>query len=188
MADAQCGELFAAAIEKWIVPIISAHLGRGRENGIEVSFAAMRRTTCRSGACNILCARTTVFSSAATFQAYPLALLVIRRGFGCVALSFAQRNLLVLLSLFFLAACACCPLSFSPVSSVIWLECHWILLCGGLISYTGNPIYARVRVLPALAVCPPRALLKTTLKLDATLRDVAQVVNAFSKEARYGSR
>src|SRR5262249_38806173 len=51
---------------------------------------------------------------------YPLALLVIQRGLGCVALSFAQRNLLVLLSLFFLAACACCPLSFSPVSTVIW--------------------------------------------------------------------
>jgi hypothetical protein len=68
-------------------------------------------------------------------EPYPLALLVIRRGFGCVALSLAQRNLLVLPSLFFLGPCACCPLSFSPVSTVVWLECHWILLCGGLISY-----------------------------------------------------
>src|SRR6266481_6575865 len=129
VADAQCGELSAAAIEKWIVvdnERACAHSGQGRENGIEVSFAAMRSTTlpCQSGPRDILCARTTVFSSAAKSQACPLALLVIRRGFGCVALSFAQRNLLVLLSLFLLAPCACCPLSFSPVSTVIWLECH----------------------------------------------------------------
>src|SRR6516165_2086251 len=45
----------------------------------------------------------------------------------------------------------------------------------------GNPIYARVRVLPILAICPPRALLKTTLKPDATLRDVAQVVTRFQR-------
>ena len=67
--------------------------------------------------------------------AYPLALLLIRWDFDRIALSFAERSLLVFLSLFFLAACACRPLSFSPVSTVIWLECHWILLCGGLISY-----------------------------------------------------
>ena len=47
-----------------------------------------------------------------------------------------------------------------------------------------NYIYACVRVLPVLAICPPRALPKTTLKPDATLRDVAQVVDAFSKGAR----
>src|SRR5262249_60017575 len=86
---------------------------------------------CRSRPRDILCARTTVFSSAGKSQAHPLALLVIRRGFGCVALSFAQRNLLVLPSLFFLGPCACCPLSFSPVSTVIWLECHWILYAAG---------------------------------------------------------
>ena len=43
VADAQCGELFAAAIEKWVVADnegACAHLGQGRENGIEVSFAA----------------------------------------------------------------------------------------------------------------------------------------------------
>src|SRR6516162_4125814 len=57
----------------------------------------------------------------------------------------------------------------------------WILLCGGLISYPGNLICARVRVLPALAICPPRALLKTTLKPDATLRDVAQVITRFQR-------
>jgi hypothetical protein len=48
VADAQCGELFAAAIEKWIVvdnERACAHLGQGRENGVEVSFAAMRSTT-----------------------------------------------------------------------------------------------------------------------------------------------
>jgi hypothetical protein len=129
VADTQCGELFAAAIEKWIVADnerACAHLCQDRENGIEVSFAAMRSTTlaCRSGPRDILCARTTFFGSAAKSQACPSALLVIRRGFGRIALSFAQRNLLVLLSLFLLAPCACCPLSFSPVSTVIWLECH----------------------------------------------------------------
>jgi hypothetical protein len=41
-----------------------------------------------------------------------------------------------------------------------------------------NHIYVRVRVLPVLAICPPRALLKTTLKPDATLRDVVQVADA----------
>src|SRR5260370_7948544 len=66
---------------------------------------------------------------------HALALLVIRRGFGCGPIGFAQRKLLILLSLLFLGPCARCPLSFSPVSTVIWLECHWILLCGRLISY-----------------------------------------------------
>jgi cold shock protein len=45
----------------------------------------------------------------------------------------------------------------------------------------GNPIYAHVRVLPVLAICPPRALLKTTLKPDATPREVAQVVTCFQR-------
>src|SRR5215472_18486486 len=38
-----------------------------------------------------------------------------------------------------------------------------------------NYIYPVVRVLPVLAICPPRALPKTTLKSDARRRDVAQV-------------
>ena len=41
-------------------------------------------------------------------------------GFGCAALSFAKRSLLVLPSLFFLGPCARRSLSFSPVSPVIW--------------------------------------------------------------------
>src|SRR5216683_5821550 len=40
-----------------------------------------------------------------------------------------------------------------------------------------NYIYAVVRVLPVLAICPPRALPKTTLKSDARRRDVAQVMD-----------
>jgi hypothetical protein len=51
--------------------------------------------------------------------------LIIRRRFGCGVLGFAQRSLLVLLSLFLFAPCAGCPLSFGSISSVIWLECHW---------------------------------------------------------------
>jgi len=79
--------------------------------------------------------------------AYPLALLLIRWDFDLIALSFAERSLLVFLSLFFLAPCACCPLSLSPVSTVIWLECHWILLCGAWVDFAlGSLIYMLVRV------------------------------------------
>jgi hypothetical protein len=46
---------------------------------------------------------------------------------------------------------------------------------------SGNPTYAHVRVSPVLAICPPRALLKTTLKPDATPREVAQVVTRFQR-------
>ena len=84
MADAQCGELFAAAIEKWIVPITSAHLGQGRENGIEVSFAAMRSTTCRSGPCDNLCARMTILAVALNLKR-PAGGGVRRRVFGYAA-------------------------------------------------------------------------------------------------------
>ena len=63
-------------------------------------------------------------------------LFVIRRSFSCVALGFAQCSLLLPLSLLVLGSCARRPLSFSPVSTVIRLECHRIsLFCGGLISY-----------------------------------------------------
>ena len=48
------------------------------------------------------------------------------------------------------------------------------------VSATATRAYACVRVLPVLAICPPRALPKTTLTPEATLRDVAQVVDAFS--------
>jgi hypothetical protein len=132
VADTQCGELFAAAIEKWIVADnerACAHLCQDRENGIEVSFAAMRSTTlaCRSGPRDILCARTTFFGSAAKSQACPLALLVIRRGFGRIALSFAQRNLLVLLSLFLLAPC-CLPAYFLKRHAVGCEQQHFAIV------------------------------------------------------------
>jgi hypothetical protein len=139
---------------------------------------------CRSGPCDILCARTTVFSSATKSQAYPLASLVIRRGFGCVALSFAQRKLLVLPSLFFLGPCACCPLSFSPVSTVIWLECHWILLCGGLISYL-TTIYGHVFEFCLSLLFARRGLFpKTTLKSD----ELSSVTDACSKPSPRNAR
>jgi 'Cold-shock' DNA-binding domain len=41
-----------------------------------------------------------------------------------------------------------------------------------------NHIYACVRVLCVLDICPPRALPKTTLKSDARLRDIVQVADA----------
>ena len=49
-----------------------------------------------------------------------------RPDFG--ALGFAQRDLLVLLSLFLLAPSACRPRSLGSISSVIWLECHGVLV------------------------------------------------------------
>jgi cold shock protein len=41
-----------------------------------------------------------------------------------------------------------------------------------------NHIYACVRILPVLDICPPRALPKTTLKSDARLRHIVQVADA----------
>src|SRR5262249_45355499 len=81
----------------------------------------------------------------------PGRLLLIRRGLGCLALGFAQRSLLLLFSLFFLGACACCPLSLDPVSTVIRLECHWLPPCAAGWFSPRDYIYARVRVLPVLA-------------------------------------
>jgi hypothetical protein len=83
-----------------------------------------------------------------------LALLVVHRGFGSSALSFAQRSLLLLPSLFILSSCARCPLSFSSVSAVIWLECHLISVMGPIDFGPDNYIYARVRVLPVLLFAP----------------------------------
>jgi len=52
----------------------------------------------------------------------------IRRRPDFGALGFAQRNLLVLLSLFLLAPSTCRPRSLGSISSVIWLECHGVLV------------------------------------------------------------
>src|SRR5215510_423440 len=71
-------------------------------------------------------------------------LLLIRRGFGCLALGFAQRSLLLLFSLFFLGACACCPLSLGPVSTVIRLECHWLPPCAAG-CFSAPRLYIRTR-------------------------------------------
>jgi len=49
-----------------------------------------------------------------------------RPDFG--ALGFAQRDLLVLLSLFLLAPSTCRPRSLGSISSVIWPECHGVLV------------------------------------------------------------
>src|SRR6476619_7257724 len=56
-------------------------------------------------------------------------LAFIRRSACCVPLGFALGQLLLLLLLFFLAPCAGRPLSLRSISTVIWLECHRILLC-----------------------------------------------------------
>jgi hypothetical protein len=55
-------------------------------------------------------------------------LFIVRRELSRGALGFAQRRLFVLLSLFLFAACACLPRPVGPISSVIWLECHEILV------------------------------------------------------------
>jgi len=47
-----------------------------------------------------------------------------RRWFGFGVRGFAQRGLLILLSLFLFDLGARCPRSLSSISSIIWLECH----------------------------------------------------------------
>ena len=132
-----------------------------------------------NGPCDTLCTGTTVFSGAAKSQDYALALLVIRRGFGFgrAALSFAQRSLLVLPSLFFLGPFARRSLSFSSVSPVIWLECHEALSCGGLISYLAA-IYVPSFEFACLCCLPAQGTSRDNVKSDARLRDVAQIAGA----------
>ncbi len=102
-------------------------------------------------------------------------MFVIRRGFGCGALSFAQRSFLVLLSLFLFALCACRPRSFSSISSVIWFECHWILLVRRVDFVLNGFIYVRVRGFACPCYLPARAHPETTLNSNAKLRDVVQL-------------
>jgi hypothetical protein len=66
-----------------------------------------------------------VYVSALPFIRWMIAVLRRRLGFG--ARGFAQRSLLVLLSLFLFALGAGRPRSLGSISSVIWLECHAIL-------------------------------------------------------------
>ena len=131
-------------------------------------------------------------SPAAKSRAHPLVLLVIRRGFGCGAISFAQRNLLILLSLFFLGPCARCPLSFSPISTVIWLERHCIPLMRQLIldlptiymhlfGFCLSLLFARLGLFP-------RQRRSRTQGCAAQCRAGRRRRLAFSKEAGYGSR
>jgi len=74
-----------------------------------------------------------------------LVMLVIWRVFRFIAFRFAQRSFLVLLSLLFFATRACRPLSFGAISTVVWLECHWLLICAGLISCLVIPYRASSR-------------------------------------------
>src|ERR1700738_64507 len=53
----------------------------------------------------------------------------VSRRFDRVTLGFALRSFFVLSSLFFFAPRARCSLSFSPISAVVWLECHRNLFC-----------------------------------------------------------
>src|SRR5262249_39657445 len=99
--------------------------------------------------------------------ACPLVLLVVHRGFSSGALGFAQRSLLFLSSLFVLGSCARCPLSFSPVSAVIWLECHWISFVRPIDFGPDHYIYMREFEFCLSCYLPPGALPKTTLKSDA---------------------
>src|SRR5262249_51354739 len=74
-------------------------------------------------------------------------------------------------SLFFLGACACCPLSLGPVSTVIRLECLGSLLVRRVDLVPHDYIYARVRVLPVLAIDLPiqatcRAIWSCRRRLD----------------------
>src|SRR5215469_7116529 len=97
--------------------------GRTRARGCRPDAESDRRS------CHILCTAMAVFRRTSSPSWLPGRLLLIRRGFGCLALGFAQRGLLLLFSLFFLGACACCPLSLGPVSAVIRLKCHGLPPC-----------------------------------------------------------
>jgi hypothetical protein len=54
-----------------------------------------------------------------------------RFGVPCLALGFALGQFLLFLLLFFLGPCARRPVSLRSISTVVWLECHRILLCAG---------------------------------------------------------
>ena len=77
---------------------------------------------------DILCTGIAVFRGTSNLQGCPV-VCFSSGGASAIALGFAQRSLLLLFSLFFLGACACCPLSLGPVSTVIRLECHWLPPC-----------------------------------------------------------
>src|SRR5262249_50343823 len=62
-------------------------------------------------------------------------LLVTRERFLCGTRSFALRGFFLLYTLLFLAARACCPPSFSSISTVVWLEWHHDPLLRRLISF-----------------------------------------------------
>src|SRR5262249_843291 len=79
--------------------------------------------------CDILRTTTVVFCGTGNASRLPGRLLLIWRGFGCFALPFPQRSLLLLFSLFFLGARAGCPLSLGAVSTVIRLKCHGLPPC-----------------------------------------------------------
>lgn len=111
----------------------------------------------------------------AAISSLPTTLRVIRRGFSCVALSFAQRSLLVPPSLFLLGSGARRPLSFCPIPAVVRFECHWIPVMRWIDLPPGNHIYARVRFYLSLLLARPGLLPKATLKSDVRLRDVARV-------------
>jgi cold shock protein len=104
-------------------------------------------------------------------------LFVIRRDFRRLALGFAQRSLLVPHSLFVLGSCARCPLSFSPVSPVVWFEGHWFSVKCGLIC-SSTTIYMAMFEFCLSCYLPAGALPKTTLKSDVGRRDIASVLDA----------
>lgn len=81
-------------------------------------------------------------------------MLFIPGSFGRLALSFAQRDFLILLLLLFFAPRPCCALPFSAVSTVIRFECHLNdpLVCQ-IDFEPDNPTYDCVRVLPILVAC-----------------------------------
>jgi hypothetical protein len=66
-------------------------------------------------------------------------LIVIRRRFEWGAFGFALRGFFLFFSLFFLPASTRCPLPFSPISTVVWLECHVILVIRRVDIIPDNP-------------------------------------------------
>ena len=71
-------------------------------------------------------AEPVTFKAALSFASHPAGLPLPRARF-CAAQP--SPPFFFVFSLFFLGACACCPLSLGPVSTVIRLECHWLPPC-----------------------------------------------------------
>ena len=79
----------------------------------------------------LVLAKVALASGTALAVGLAVGLARIGRCLGGITLGFAQGLLLLLLLLFFLGPSPGRPVSLRSISTVVWLECHRILLCAG---------------------------------------------------------